>query len=149
MGLLIADPNTGGGGGASVENFLDGAESFVLQSGWTDEGGGVYASNNAAGSFEGIYWTGLDLEDGALYLLRFFVVAKTSGQIASSLGANASATATPTNLQWWGTNAQSWSGYLHIKHTPAQADTLFIRADNGFVGTISNVSLVKIAGLPG
>lgn len=132
-------------GSGAPTNLLTGITPTV-QSGWTDSGGGVYVANIASG-FAAIFWDNVSIEDGALYLLRFYCSARTSGTLGTALGTQGSTLANPLNIQVWNTDALSWSGFFHMKHTPSQPDTLTIRANNGFVGTIQSVSLVKVAAL--
>ena len=133
-------------GGSAPTNLLAGITPTV-QTGWTASGGGVYVANIASG-FAGLFWEGLTIEDGALYLLRFYCSARTSGTLSTALGTIGSTLANPLNIQVWNSDALSWSGFFHMKHTPSQPGTITIRANNGFIGTIQSVSLTKLAALP-
>lgn len=114
----------------------------TLGTNWTHSGGGVYvsASGNSTG-YNDIKWTGLTLMAGATYLLKLECTARTSGNLQSYLDASGG-----QSFQTLGANLANGvahSGGIIVRSSTA-TNQLCIRCNNGFVGTIANISLTKL-----
>jgi hypothetical protein len=118
--------------------------SPTLGTNWTNDGGGAFSSTNATG-FAAITFslTGL-LVDGGYYLLRVFYPAVTSGSLNVFLGANGgpgdqfSVIGGPTLV------STGYSQIWGLARRSGAAETLIVRTGNGFVGTISNLQLIRV-----
>lgn len=137
---------------ASAANNILGQSDVILNhpatlgTNWTHSGGGVYVSGvgNATG-YQDIRWSGLSLENGATYLLRFEVSARTSGFLGPGLGNSGSGSGGHTRLHPYTTGSVvAWMVSFMTKN-PSDIGQLLIRCENGFVGTIQNISLKKLS----
>lgn len=117
----------------------------VLNPNWTHSGGGVYvsAAGNATG-YNGIEFTSLTLEANATYLVKFRVTARTSGQLGVGFGNSGSGTGGGTKINALATGSFVGQQGMIGFYQSSDVAKLVIRCENGFVGTISNISITKL-----
>jgi hypothetical protein len=114
--------------------------SFDTDSNWTKaEGwsiaGGVAVANNISG--KNLSQTGLGLVTNAVYEVTFTIVTRSSGTVIVRLGGSTPVSSLSYNAV--GT-------YKVILRANASNNTIAVRGQGGFTGTIDNVSLKQIEG---
>lgn len=113
----------------------------TVQSGWTDNGGGSFTANIASG-YNHVLWPA-SFEEGGLYLLLCKIDARTAGSLSAYFGQSGLSDQLASTMILSGTpGATAYSLGVWTGATPSQ---LIIRANNGFIGAISNVRLIRIA----
>jgi hypothetical protein len=116
---------------------------YLVMDGWTDLGDGSFAGN-IAGNYHSVRFDVADLVDGGVYLVSAQIIAHTSGNIQgpglSLLGG--SPITYHSVLGAVGVNATCSSIFVWRTGLPTQ---IAIRSDLNFVGTVGNITLVRIA----
>lgn len=114
-----------------------------LGTNWSHSGGGVYvsAAGNATG-FSGIEWSPSGLVTGSMYLVKFEVTAYTSGNLSVFLDAPGARGFGAVQASQLGSGLGFHAAM--ICRSSQATSKLHVRANNGFVGTISNITLTKL-----
>jgi len=110
---------------------------WTLGTGWTISGGTVNA--NIASGFAGISQS-LALTAGKAYLVSYEITSRTSGSVGFFLGNSGS-----SNANQFGTTHSAVGVYSTvISFASGEALVVQIRSENGFVGSIDNISVKEI-----
>lgn len=108
------------------------AVGLTLGSGWSIGSGVAAHSSGSTGDLD----QSADIDGGVDYILTFEVVTANAGSVTGVLAGSTDATGT----------ARSAPGtYQDTITAPASADTLTIRADAAFDGTIDNLHLTRVS----
>ena len=123
---------------------FDTDSDWTKGTGWTISGGAA-VSNNASGY--GDVRQGLSLTANKIYRLEFSVTSYTSGAVKPYLGNSGNSLAEPYgrgNLTASSTADSAGDFYAFFVYDASQLSQILFRSNNGFVGSIDNVSVKEV-----
>lgn len=149
VGVMAAGNGTPGDASATVkaahfetQNVIP-ETTWAMGTNWTDNGDGTYTSTNATG-YNGITSPTLTLEDAGLYRLTLHVSLFTSGALQAFLGTSGVSVSSGDQIGAYGAAANRHLSWLFVRQ-PGEPATLHLRGNNGFEGTIGEITLNRIA----
>lgn len=117
------------------------AGAWSMGTNWTNNGNGTYTSNNASGFNSIISPSTGNPNPKGLWLLVYDVIAVTSGRVSPFWSPSGNG----SFLQLAGQNTPLAGATCYwIGNQRSNGDAIQIRTENGFVGTIGNIRLLRL-----